>query len=59
MTTTHYDINYGNFQTSLYEEIRRDAYGEDIGQYSWLTAGEQDKLAGVRAMPHAVGSCGS
>jgi cyclopropane fatty-acyl-phospholipid synthase-like methyltransferase len=44
MTTTHYDVNYGNFQTSLYEEIRRDAYGEDIGQYSWLTAGEQDKF---------------
>lgn len=44
MTTTHYDANYGNFQTSLYEEIRRDAYGEDIGQYSWLTASEQDKF---------------
>jgi SAM-dependent methyltransferase len=44
MTTTHYDVNYGNFQTSLYEEIRRDAYGEDIGQYSWLTAGEHDKF---------------
>ena len=44
MTTTHYDVNYGNFQTSLYEEIRREAFGEDIGQNSWLTAGEQDKF---------------
>lgn len=44
MTTTEYDANYRNFQTSLYEEIRRDAYGEDIGQYSWLTAGEQDEV---------------
>ena len=43
MTTTHYDANYGNFQTSLYEEIRREAFGEDIGQFSWLTASEQDK----------------
>src|ERR1700746_654256 len=44
MTPTYYDTNYRNFQTSLYEEIRRDAYGEDIGQCSWLTAGEQDKF---------------
>lgn len=40
----HYDANYGNFQTKLYEQVRRDAFGEDIGQNSWLTAGEQDKF---------------
>ena len=39
---THYDANYSNFQTSLYEQIRREAFGEDIGQNSWLTATEQD-----------------
>ena len=44
MTSTRYDANYGNFQTSLYEEIRREAFGEDIGQNSWLTADEQDKF---------------
>lgn len=44
MTTTQYDEAYGNFQTSLYEEIRREAFGEDIGQNSWLTADEQDKF---------------
>lgn len=44
MNTSQYDANYGNFQTSLYEEIRRDAFGEDIGQNSWLTAAEQDKF---------------
>jgi len=44
MTTCQYDANYGNFQTSLYEEIRREAFGEDIGQNSWLTAAEQDKF---------------
>src|SRR5215813_13572773 len=44
MTTTYYDTAYGNFQTSLYEEIRREAYGEDIGQNGWLTADEQNKL---------------
>lgn len=40
----HYDSNYNNFQTKLYEQIRRDAFGEDIGQNSWLTASEQDKF---------------
>src|SRR5580765_2921273 len=40
----HYDANYGNFQTELYAQIRRDAFGEDIGQSSWLTADEQDKF---------------
>lgn len=42
----HYDANYGNFQSDLYAEIRRDAFGEDIGQSSWLTANEQDKFLG-------------
>jgi len=41
----HYDTNYGHFQTALYEEIRREAFGEDIGQNSWLTADEQDGFA--------------
>ena len=39
---TFYDANYGNFQTDLYTEIRLEAFGEDIGQNSWLTAKEQD-----------------
>ena len=40
----HYNANYGNFQKELYAEIRRDAFGEDIGQNSWLTADEQDSF---------------
>jgi SAM-dependent methyltransferase len=40
----HYDANYGNFESDLYSEIRREAYGEDIGQNSWLTADEQDRF---------------
>jgi cyclopropane fatty-acyl-phospholipid synthase-like methyltransferase len=40
----HYNANYGNFQTDLYAEIRREAFGEDIGQNSWLTSDEQDKF---------------
>jgi SAM-dependent methyltransferase len=38
----HYDANYGNFQSGMYAEIRHEAFGEDIGQNSWLTADEQD-----------------
>jgi 2-polyprenyl-3-methyl-5-hydroxy-6-metoxy-1,4-benzoquinol methylase len=44
--TQRYDANYGNFKTELYAEIRREAYGEDIGQNSWTTAEEQDKFLG-------------
>jgi SAM-dependent methyltransferase len=42
----HYDANYRNFQSELYSEIRREAFGEDIGQNSWLTSDEQDKFLG-------------
>jgi 2-polyprenyl-3-methyl-5-hydroxy-6-metoxy-1,4-benzoquinol methylase len=43
-SASHYNANYGNFQTDLYAQIRREAFGEDIGQNSWLTSGEQDKF---------------
>lgn len=62
---TYYDANYGNFQTELYSEIRREAFGEDIGQNSWLTAAEHDTFlgwlslsAGKRALDVACGSGG-
>jgi 2-polyprenyl-3-methyl-5-hydroxy-6-metoxy-1,4-benzoquinol methylase len=42
----HYDANYGNFQMDLYAQIRREAFGEDIGQNSWLTSNEQDRFLG-------------
>jgi 2-polyprenyl-3-methyl-5-hydroxy-6-metoxy-1,4-benzoquinol methylase len=40
----HFNANYGNFETDLYAQIRREAFGEDIGQNSWLTSDEQDKF---------------
>ena len=40
----HYDANYGNFQAELYAQIRHEAFGEDIGQNSWLTSDEQDRF---------------
>jgi SAM-dependent methyltransferase len=35
-----YDGAYGNFATTVLEQVRREAFGEDIGQNSWLTADE-------------------
>jgi 2-polyprenyl-3-methyl-5-hydroxy-6-metoxy-1,4-benzoquinol methylase len=40
----HYNANYDNSQTELYAQIRREAFGEDIGENSWLTSDEQDKF---------------
>jgi cyclopropane fatty-acyl-phospholipid synthase-like methyltransferase len=40
----HYSANYGNFQTELYAQVRHEAFGEDIGQNSWLTSDEQDRF---------------
>jgi SAM-dependent methyltransferase len=33
---------YGNFSEQVLAEIRRDTYGEDIGQNSWITKDEYD-----------------
>jgi cyclopropane fatty-acyl-phospholipid synthase-like methyltransferase len=41
---SHYSANYGNFETELYTQIRQEAFGEDIGQNSWLTSDEQDRF---------------
>src|SRR6185312_14371220 len=35
-----YDTVYRDFDSPLQRELRRDAYGEDIGQHSWVTADE-------------------
>ncbi len=35
-----YDSVYGHFADELYEKIRAEAFGEDIGQNSWLSADE-------------------
>lgn len=39
--TGFYDTTYGRFADELYASIRSEAFGEDIGQSSWLTADEQ------------------
>jgi SAM-dependent methyltransferase len=42
----HYDVQYGQFATDLYAQVRAEAFGEDIGQNSWLTADEHDLFIG-------------
>ena len=50
MKVAHYDANYGQFSTDLYAAIRREAFGDDIGQHSWLTADEHDLFIGWMAL---------
>ncbi len=38
----HYDAQYSQFASELYAEVRRAAFGQDIGQNGWLTADEHD-----------------
>jgi len=61
----HYNLSYENFRAGVYAEIRREAYGEDIGQNSWHTADEQDRFlkwlelsAGKRLLDVACGAGG-
>jgi SAM-dependent methyltransferase len=35
-----YDNVYGDFGSEAEHAVRREAYGEDLGQSSWLTAAE-------------------
>src|SRR5215213_84483 len=37
-----YNSTYGNFQENVLAEVRRETYGEDMGQNSWITADEYD-----------------
>ncbi len=56
---------YGEFEHSLSERIRRETYGEDLGQFSWITADEFRKFlrrlkleAGFHLLDVACGSGG-
>ena len=35
-----YNVTYANFANPVLAEVRQEAFGEDIGQNSWLTADE-------------------
>jgi ubiquinone/menaquinone biosynthesis C-methylase UbiE len=62
-SVNYYDANYGNFHSELYGEIRRAAFGEDIGQSGWQTADEQDQYLAVMSLARGKAlldvACGS
>jgi hypothetical protein len=53
----HCNANYGNFQTEPYARIRQEAFGKDIGQHSWLTADELDRLLEWLDRRQGIWSC--
>jgi ubiquinone/menaquinone biosynthesis C-methylase UbiE len=48
-----YGASYGGFARGVYAEVRREAWGEEIGQNSWLT---RDELARFISMLELDGS---
>jgi SAM-dependent methyltransferase len=58
-----YGTAYANFATQALQEVRRETYGEDFGQSSWVTAAEYRRfirLLHVRATDHVLDvGCGS
>jgi SAM-dependent methyltransferase len=40
----HYSAHYRDFAADVYGEVRRAAFGEDVGQNSWLTVGELERF---------------
>jgi RimJ/RimL family protein N-acetyltransferase/SAM-dependent methyltransferase len=49
-----FDATYANFTTDVQAAVRRDAFGEDIGQNGWLTADEwRGYLAWLALGPHS------
>ena len=41
----HYSAHYGQFADEVHAQVRRAAFGEDIGQNSWLTRDELEQFA--------------
>jgi hypothetical protein len=39
-----FDSTYSHFTEQVLEAIRKDTFGQDIGQNSWLTADEYDRF---------------
>jgi SAM-dependent methyltransferase len=60
-----YDDWYKDFDSALLRQVRREAYGKDIGQHSWVSAKELEEdisrlklSAGSRFLDLGCGPCG-
>jgi cyclopropane fatty-acyl-phospholipid synthase-like methyltransferase len=40
----HYGAHYRDFAAGVYEQVRREAFGQDVGQNSWLTMEELQRF---------------
>lgn len=52
-----YKSTYGNFKEQVLAEIRRETYGQDIGQSSWITTDEYDtfyRWLGLSSQVHVL-----
>ena len=58
-----YGTAYGNFAAEVLGQVRRDTYGDDFGQSSWVTGPEYRRffqLLGLAAADHVLDvGCGS
>ncbi len=51
MSVDLYDSHYGHAEADVYREIRRETFGEDLGQTSWITARECDAFRDRLGLP--------
>ena len=59
----HYGTHYRDFAAKVHEEVRRAAFGDDVGQNSWLTRNELERFGqqlGLRVSSRLLDvGCGS
>jgi SAM-dependent methyltransferase len=59
----HYGAQYRDFSADVYAEVRQAAFGQDIGQNSWMTSAELERFAAQLELGPAVRlldiACGS
>src|SRR5215831_3258905 len=58
--TDFYTVKYTSFGSDVATELRREVFGEDIGQQGWRTAAEQAEIAeflGIGKASHVLYVC--
>jgi SAM-dependent methyltransferase len=59
----HYSAHYRDFAADVYGDVRREAFGVDVGQNSWLTVEELERFGSLLKLDRSVRfldvACGS